>query len=70
MGLIVGLIVGAVLALIFGQPSETPGADDFAGVVRRRYGEALEQSKDAYTRAKDEVLTRYSRAKVGDFSAQ
>jgi hypothetical protein len=69
-GLIVGLVLGAVLALIFGQPSEAPGEENFAGVVRRRYGEALEQGKDAYERAKGEVLARYSRAKAGDFSAE
>lgn len=69
-GLIVGLIVGAMLALIFGQPSEVPGEENFADVVRRRYGDALEQGKDAYERAKVEVLSRYSRAKAGDFSAE
>ena len=69
-GLIVGLVLGAVLALIFGQPSEVPGEDNFTDVVRRRYGEALEQGKDAYVRAKGEVLSRYSRAKAGDFTAE
>jgi hypothetical protein len=45
------------------------GEENFADVVRRRYGNALEQSRDAYERAKIEVLARYSRAKAGDFSA-
>jgi gas vesicle protein len=68
-GLIVGLIVGAILALIFAHPSDVPDQGNFTDVLRRRYGEALEQSKEAYARAKDEVLTRYSRAKSGDFTA-
>ena len=63
----VGLVVGAVLALLFAPQS---GEDNFAGVLRRRYGEAFEESKEAYERAKDEVLSRYSKAKAGDFSAE
>jgi gas vesicle protein len=67
LGLIVGLIVGAIVALIFTPPS---GEGDYADVLRRRYGDAIEQSKDAYARARDDVLSRYSRAKAGDFSAE
>jgi gas vesicle protein len=67
LGLIIGLVAGAVLALIF---TPSPGEGDYADVVRKRYGDAIEQSKDAYARARDEVLSRYSRAKAGDFSAQ
>lgn len=66
-GLMVGLVVGAVLALLFAPQS---GEDNFVGVLRRRYSDAFEQSKDAYERAKDEVLVRYGRAKAGDFSAE
>jgi len=67
LGLIIGLVAGAILALIF---TPTSGEEDYADVVRKRYGDAIEQSKDAYARARDEVLSRYSRAKAGDFSAQ
>jgi tetratricopeptide (TPR) repeat protein len=41
---------------------------DYADVVRKRYGDAIEQSKEAYARARDEVLSRYNRAKAGDYS--
>lgn len=66
-GLMVGLVVGAVLALLFAPQSQE---ENFVGALRQRYGEAFEQSKDAYERAKDEVLNRYARAKAGDFSAE
>lgn len=66
-GLMVGLVVGAILALLFSPQSEQ---ENFVGALRQRYGEAIEQSKDAYDRAKDEVLYRYARAKAGDFSAE
>lgn len=67
LGLMIGLAVGALLALLFAPRSQE---DNFVGVLRQRYGEAFEQSKDAYSRAKDEVLSRYARAKAGDFSVE
>jgi hypothetical protein len=69
LGLLTGIVAGAWLALTF-EPAPKDEEEDYADVVRKRYGDSIEQSKDAYARARDEVLTRYSRAKAGDFSQE
>ena len=38
-------------------------ADELKSQLTERYGDAIAQGKEAYDRAKDEVLTRYSKAK-------
>lgn len=40
-------------------------AEQLATQVRERYGDAMIQANDAYSRTKDEVLTRYNQAKKG-----
>jgi hypothetical protein len=69
-GLIVGSVLGSILALFFGRPDEEPSEEPYAGEVRRRYGDALQQGRGEYERAKAEVLARYRRAKAGDFSSE
>jgi len=85
-GLILGMIIGATLALLFApRPGEATrgqfgeqGIDlrrrgqerigQLADLFRRRYGDAVAQGRDAYSSAFDEVKTRYTRAKSGDYS--
>ena len=38
-------------------------AEELKSQLTERYGDAIVQGKEAYDRAKDEVLTRYSKAK-------
>jgi hypothetical protein len=38
-------------------------AEQLRADFKDRYGDAMTQGKEAYDRAKDEVLTRYSKAK-------
>lgn len=82
-GLVLGMAVGAALALLFApQPGEETrsqlsegsvqlrrmgreGYQTLAGQLRDRYGDALMQGREAYSQAKDEVLTRYNKAKTG-----
>lgn len=82
-GFVLGLAVGATLAVLFApQPgAETReqlagqaevfkkrGAFDAEQVVqtlRERAVDAMELGKEAYARAKDEVLSRYDQAKNG-----
>ncbi|MEO7074212.1 MAG: YtxH domain-containing protein [Ktedonobacterales bacterium] len=64
-GLIVGLAAGATLALLLAPQTGEETRETLAGQLRDRYGEAISQGREAYTRAKGEVLTRYSAAKAG-----
>ncbi|HLJ81646.1 MAG TPA: YtxH domain-containing protein [Ktedonobacterales bacterium] len=41
-------------------------AEQLRGELKGRYGDAMFQGREAYGRAKDEVLTRYNRAKNGE----
>ncbi len=65
LGWAIGIVAGAIMALF-----HTPRSDEeeYADVVRKRYGDSIEQSKEAYARARDETLARYNRHKAGDFS--
>jgi gas vesicle protein len=72
-GLLLGMIIGAALAILFApQPGEAPRGQ--SGVqtldLRRRGQERVAQftDLDAYSSAFDEVKSRYSRAKSGDYS--
>lgn len=38
-------------------------AEQLAAQMRERYGDAMIQANEAYSRTKDEVLTRYNQAK-------
>lgn len=40
--------------------------DHLSTQLRARYGDAFELGREAYTRAKGEVLTRYNKAKAGE----
>ena len=40
------------------------GYQTLAGQLRDRYGDAVSQGRDAYTQAKDEILSRYNKAKT------
>jgi len=64
-GLIVGLVAGATLALLLAPQTGEETRETLAGQLRDRYGEALTQGREAYTRTKGEVLTRYNAAKSG-----
>ncbi|HEV2236555.1 MAG TPA: YtxH domain-containing protein [Ktedonobacterales bacterium] len=37
----------------------------FRGQMRARYGDAMEQGRDAYERAKDQILSQYNQGKNG-----
>jgi len=81
-GLILGMAVGAAVALLFApQPGEDTrtqlsessvqlrkmgreGYQTLAGQLRERYGDAVAQGRDAYNQTKDEILTRYNKAKT------
>ena len=41
------------------------GYQTLAGQLRDRYGDAVSQGRDAYNQARDEILSRYSKAKTG-----
>lgn len=80
-GLVLGIIVGAVLAMLFApQPGDETReqlaqqsvqlrkrgeirAEQLKADLMDRYGDAITQGKEAYERARDEVLTRYNKAK-------
>ena len=64
-GLIVGLAAGATLALLLAPQTGEETRETLAGQLRDRYSEALTQGREAYTRTKGEVLTRYNAAKSG-----
>jgi hypothetical protein len=40
------------------------GYQTLAGQLRERYGDAVAQGRDAYNQTKDEILTRYNKAKT------
>jgi gas vesicle protein len=40
------------------------GYQTLAGQLRERYGDALTQGREAYNQTKDEILTRYNKAKT------
>lgn len=80
-GLVFGLAVGALLAVLFApQPGDETReqlteqsmllrkrsqqrAEQLRTDLKDRYGDAMLQGKEAYDRAKDEVLNRYNKAK-------
>lgn len=71
VGVIVGITIGAVATLVLTQPTENgaanPGAapniDALAAQLRERYEVAMALGHDAYERAREEVLTRYNKAR-------
>lgn len=71
-GLIVGVTIGAVAALVLTQPTEDgvpapatqPNFDALATQLRDRYEVALALGHDAYERAKEEVMIRYNKART------
>lgn len=81
LGLICGMAIGAMLALLFAPQSgeetraqlaaqsDNPNMaglgsiDTIVQQVRSRYNEAFAQGRDAYERAKEEVLARYNQAR-------
>lgn len=83
-GLILGLLVGAALAILFApQPGDETReqlseqsvllrrqgkvrAEQLKSELRERYGDAVVQGREAYDRAKDEVLGRYNKAKTAE----
>jgi gas vesicle protein len=80
-GLLVGIVIGAAAAILFaptlGASNPDVESDDLlkrgqarygqiANLMRERYGDAFALGQDAYSRAKDEILTRYTRAKAGE----
>ena len=80
-GLVLGIAVGAILAILFAPQSgeETRGQfneqvpelskrgqlrySEIRSQLRQRYGDAFTLGREAYNQAKDEVLSRYSKAK-------
>lgn len=85
LGLVLGAVVGATLAILF-APQEgektrnvlleqgvelrkrTEGTlDQLSGQARERFNDALSQGRDAYGKAKEELSTRYNRAKTGEY---
>ncbi len=81
LGVLVGIAIGAAVAILFMPPlSETDtevASDDLfkrgqaryqqlAVLVRERYGDALALGQEAYSRTKDELLTRYTQTKAGE----
>ncbi|HEX6123476.1 MAG TPA: hypothetical protein VFY89_09955 [Ktedonobacterales bacterium] len=80
-GLFVGIAIGAAAAILFAptlsEPTAETESDDLlkrgqaryemlSTLMRERYGDAMALGQEAYTRAKDELLTRYTRAKAGE----
>ena len=83
-GLVLGLAVGALLAVLFApQPGDETReqlaeqsvllrkqgkvrAEQLKADLRDRYGDAMVQGREAYGRAKDEVQTRYNKAKSAE----
>ncbi|HEX6541890.1 MAG TPA: YtxH domain-containing protein [Ktedonobacterales bacterium] len=41
------------------------GYQTLAGQLRERYGDAFTQGREAYNQARDEIMTRYNKAKAG-----
>jgi hypothetical protein len=41
------------------------GYQTLAGQLRDRYGDAIDQGREAYNQTKDEILSRYNKAKTG-----
>lgn len=74
-GLILGVAIGAMAALIFAPPRRAADAPDAAtdgqpqppeiiGRLRERYSDALTLGREAYRQARGEVLATYNRAKA------
>ncbi len=75
-GLILGVAIGATVALIFApaRPDEAAKMDELAvgqprppeiiGKLRARYSDALELGREAYRQARGEVIANYNRAKA------
>lgn len=71
-GVIVGVAIGAVAALVLTQPTESgmpapgtqPNLDALSAQLRDRYEVALALGHDAYERAKEEVMVRYNKART------
>jgi gas vesicle protein len=59
VGLLLGIAVGVIIALLVApQPGEDTRKQlsEQREQIRRRAGEALDQGREAYSRARDEVL--------------
>lgn len=41
------------------------GYQTLAGQLKDRYGDAITQGREAYNQARDEILSRYNKAKAG-----
>jgi gas vesicle protein len=81
LGMVVGIAIGAAVAILFipsfNQANPDVESEDvlrrgqaryeqLAMLMRERYGDAMALGQEAYARAKDELLTRYTRAKAGE----
>ncbi len=61
LGILFGIAVGILLAILFAPQSgeETRGKlNSQSDEMRKRYQEALDQGREAYGRAREEVMTR------------
>ncbi|MBF6590147.1 MAG: hypothetical protein IVW57_06395 [Ktedonobacterales bacterium] len=80
-GVLVGAIIGAAVALLFAPQlgGGTPEAESddllkrgqvryeqLSALMRERYGDAMSLGQEAYMRAKDELLTRYTKTKASE----
>ena len=61
LGILLGVLVGVVLAVLFAPQSGESTREKLSSQsdeMRERFQEAISQGRDAYGRAKEEVLTR------------
>lgn len=79
LGLAVGATLGILFAPQAGEETRSQlsessvdlrrfgrsGYQSVADMLRERYGDAFAQGREAYTRAKDEVLERYNKTRTG-----
>jgi gas vesicle protein len=61
LGILLGIAIGVIVALLLApQPGEETRRQlaEQRGQMRRRFGEAIEQGREAYDRSREEVLNR------------